>query len=128
MMRTWILSLVAAAIMTACSSNSEGVKIFYGEKFDVNAPVTTDQLITAIDNNDTAKTQVSGIIEKSCSHRGCWMTLENEAGKKLFVSYKDDAFTTAKKIDGKKVTLIGNGSHNTEKDQYEFVADGVILN
>lgn len=123
------MTLFVAAILTACNSNTtEGVKIFYGAKFDVNTPITTDQLITAIDNNDTAKTQVSGIIEKSCSHRGCWITLENEADKKIFVSYKDDAFTTAKKIDGKKVTLIGNGSHNAEKNQYEFVADGVILN
>lgn len=128
-MKQWIFNLLIITSMIACNSNNDGVKIFYGEKFEVSSPLTPDQLIDSIDNQQaTDKIQVSGTIEKSCSHRGCWLTLENDADKKIFVTYKEDAFTTAKKIDGKKVTLVGKGSHNSEKDQYEFVADGVILN
>jgi hypothetical protein len=129
-MSKWIFSTLIVLLSISCNSNGDGgVKIFYGEKFEVATPITSDELIHAIDNDSlTQEIQVSGTIEKSCSHSGCWVTLENEQNKKIFVSYKDDGFTTAKKIEGKKVTLVGTGSHNEEKDQYEFVASGVILN
>lgn len=128
MMKHIFLAIAFCAFFVSCNQ-SDGVKIYYGEKFDVAKPISTDELIQQIDANGTTSTlQVAGTIDKSCIHTGCWMTLENSANQKIFVTYKDNAFTTAKKIDGKKVTLQGEGSHNAEKDQYEFIAEGIILN
>lgn len=128
-MKKILFACTLMTLLVSCSNNSDGVQIFYGEKFDVENPITTDELIENIQQNTrTDKIQVSAEIEKSCSHTGCWMTLENNAQEKIFVTYKDNAFTTAKKINGKKVTLIGEGKHNPEKQQYEFVASGLIIN
>lgn len=128
MMKHIFLAIAFCALLVSCN-NTDGVKIYYGEKFDVAQPISTDELIQNIDANGTTPTlQVAGTIEKSCTHSGCWMTLENTSNQKIFVTYKDNAFTTAKKIDGKKVVLQGEGSHNSDKDQYEFVAEGIILN
>lgn len=128
-MKKIFIILSIFTLLIACSNNNEGVKIFYGEKFEVVQPISTDDLITTIDaQGKTDAIQVAGTIEKSCTHTGCWMTLDNTAKQKIFVTYKDDAFTTAKKIEGKKVTLLGEGSFDQEKNQYEFVASGLILN
>lgn len=127
-MRQLLIILTLMTFIISCS-NQDGVKIYYGEKFEEKNPITTEQLIESIQQNETTELiQVSGTIEKSCSHSGCWLTLDNPADEKIFVTYKDNAFTTAKRIDGKKITLLGHGSHNEEKNQYEFVAEGVILN
>ncbi len=130
-MGKWIFSTLIVLLSLSCNSNEDigNEKMFYGEKFEVNAPITPDELIHAIDNDSSIQDiQVSGVIEKSCSHKGCWVTLKNDENKKVYVTYKDESFTTALKIDGKPITLIGTGSHNDKKDQYEFVASGVILN
>lgn len=127
-MKKWIFSTLVVLLTLSCNSNDDK-KMFYGDKFEVNAPITPDELIHAIDKDSfTQDIQVSGTIDKSCGHTGCWITLKNDKDKTIFVSYKDDAFTTAKKIDGKQVTLIGSGSYNEKKEEYEFVASGVILN
>jgi len=126
-MKKLIFSTLVVLLTLSCNSN-DGKKM-YGEKFEVASPITPDELIQAIDKDSTAKDiQVSGTIDESCAHTGCWITLKNDKDKTIFVSYKDDGFTTAKEIDGRQVTLIGSGSYNWEKEQYEFIATGVILN
>ena len=119
-------------VMMAISCNNsvdDGSKVYYGEKFEENAPITPDELVQAIDSNKSVQdVQVSGTIDESCESSGCWITLKGGDDKTILVTYKDNAFTTAKKIQGKKVTLLGNGNYNEKKDEYEFVASGFILN
>ena len=124
----WFLLSIITCVLAACNSGAP-VKVFYGEKFTETQPISADSLIKAIDGQAAVKgIQVSGTVDKSCTHKGCWLTLENVTGEKIMVTYKDDAFTTAKDIKGRKVTLIGDGNKNADKDQYEFIATGVILN
>jgi hypothetical protein len=123
----WIF-LISVALLTACTE-SKPVKVFYGEKFEVVDPMTPDQLITLLDEEQTADdVLVEGSIEKSCTHSGCWMTLVNEKGETIFVSYKDEAFTTAKDIKGRKVTLKGAAKKDEKKGEYNIVASGLIIN
>lgn len=128
-MRKWIFSTIVVLLALSCNNNDDGSRVFYGEKFEEDAAITPDELIHAIDNDsDVQNIKVAGTIDESCAHTGCWITLKNDENKTIFVTYKDDAFVTAKKIDGKKATLLGTGSYNEKKEEYEFVATGMILN
>lgn len=115
--------------MLAACTESKPVKVFYGEKFEVVDPMSPDQLITLLDEEQTAENiLVEGAIEKSCTHSGCWLTLVNEKGETIFVTYKDEAFTTAKDIKGRKVTLKGAAMKDEKKGEYNIVATGLIIN
>lgn len=126
-MRTIIIALTSI-LMVACTQN-EPVKLFYGEKFEVVDPMTADELIELLDaENRAGDITVEGEIEKSCTHSGCWMTLVNTKGEKIFVTYKDEAFTTAKDIKGRKVALKGTAEKDEKEGEYKFVASGLIIN
>lgn len=126
-MKKWIFSTLIAIVALSCNNNEVAEKI-YGEKFEINAPISPDELTQAIDSQATIQdVQLSGTIDESCPHSGCWMVLKNTEDKEIFVTYKDEAFTTSLDIDGRKVTLLGSGSYNEKKDEYEFVASGLIL-
>lgn len=122
--------MVTFLLLNACQEGKP-VNIFYGEKFESANSVTPEQLITLVEALDeesvVSDVVVSGVIEKSCTHSGCWLTLENEQGAKILVTYKDEAFTTEKRIKGKKVTLKGDASKDGEQS-YKVVASGLILN
>jgi hypothetical protein len=108
---------------------SQPVKVFYGEKFEVLNPISADLLIDMVDAGKVAEDiQVEGLIEKSCTHSGCWLMLENTKGAKIIVTYKDESFTTAKNIKDRKATLLGNATYDSEKETYNVVASGLILN
>jgi hypothetical protein len=129
-MRKWIFSTLVVLMAISCNNKvDDGSKIYYGEKFEENAPITPDELVHVIDSNTSVHdVQVIGTIDESCGSTGCWITLKGGDDKTILVTYKDQAFTTAKKIEGKKVILVGSGNYNEKKDEYEFVATGMILN
>lgn len=116
--------------MVSCNQNGGHVKIYHGEKFDTTGVISTEQLLeTLAQKGKVENVIVSGTIDKSCKHTGCWLTLKNNKGKEVLVTYKDEAFTTAKDIEGRKVTAKGNVGINPEDSTgYQFVASGIILN
>jgi hypothetical protein len=126
-MRILIIGLTAL-LMAACIQKKP-VKLFYGEKFEVINPISADELIELLDEEKKGGDLiVEGEIEKSCTHSGCWMTLVNTKGEKIFVTYKDETFTTAKDIKGRKVTLKGMAEKDEKEGEYKFVASGLIIN
>ncbi|MCO5232955.1 MAG: DUF4920 domain-containing protein [Chitinophagales bacterium] len=124
-MKNWIYGIIATLILLGCSQQEE-VKSLYGEDFNISSPISTEQLIQEIDSKAEVKnTQVEGVVEKSCGHTGCWLTLKNSQGKTIYVTYKDDAFTTAKNLKDRKVVLQGEGRYNQDDEEYEFIASGL---
>jgi hypothetical protein len=126
-MRIIIIAL-AVVFVSACTENKP-VKLYYGEKFEVVEPMSADELIKLLDaETQAADLIVEGEIEKSCTHSGCWMTLVNTRGEKVFVTYKDGSFTTAKDIKGRKVALKGAAEKDEKEGEYKLVASGLIIN
>ena len=54
--------------------------------------------------------KVSGVVEEVCQAKGCWMTLKNEEGKSIRVTFKDYGFFVPKDIAGRNVILEGEAS------------------
>jgi hypothetical protein len=128
-MKQLFFVLFAVSLSAIACSESQPVKVFYGEKFEVLNPISADELIDLVDAGKTSEpVQVEGLIEKSCTHTGCWMMLENTKGAKIVVTYKDEGFTTAKNIKDRKATLLGSATYDSEKETYNVVASGLILN
>jgi hypothetical protein len=128
-MKHILFVLVAISLSAMGCRESQPVKVFYGEKFEVLNPISADLLIDMVDAGKVAEDiQVEGLIEKSCTHSGCWLMLENTKGAKIIVTYKDESFTTAKNIKDRKATLLGNATYDSEKETYNVVASGLILN
>lgn len=124
-MKNWIYGIIATLVLVACNQKEE-VKSLYGEDFQISSPISSDQLIQEIDKNAEVKNvQVEGVVDKSCGHTGCWLTLKNSEGKMIYVTYKDDAFTTAKDLKDRKVVLQGEGSYNADDEEYSFIASGL---
>jgi hypothetical protein len=128
-MKQFFFVLFAISLGAIACSESQPVKVFYGEKFEVLNPISADELIDLVDAEKTPESvQVEGQIEKSCTHSGCWLMLENTRGAKIIVTYKEESFTTAKNIKGRKATLLGKATYDSEKETYNVVASGLILN
>ena len=65
-MKKWIFSTLIAIVALSCNNNEVAEKI-YGEKFEINAPISPDELTQAIDNQATIQdVQLSGTIDESC--------------------------------------------------------------
>jgi len=128
-MKQLFLALFAISLLATGCSESQPVKVFYGEKFEVLNPITADELIEMVNaGTATEDIQVEGLIEKSCTHSGCWLMLENSKDAKIIVTYKEESFTTAKNIKDRKVTLLGSATYDSDKETYNVVASGLILN
>ena len=129
-MRKYLFSCIASILILSACKESEPVKIFYGERFDAVDPISAEELLGMLEKDSIVEdVLVQGVVEKSCSHSGCWMTLANTKGKEVLVTYKDDAFKTAKKgMKEKKVVLKGYAERGDSPDSYKIIASGLILN
>ena len=73
---------------------------------------------------------VEGVIEKSCTAKGCWMELAPEAGKKTVrVTFKDEKFFIPLTAKGMKARAEGVTEIKTlsKKEADHLTGDGVTL-
>ena len=177
-MKKTLLSLtVLALIFGACSteekagaSNEESVSItdadkelsqntgvispsMYGAEVTVEEVTVSEDLIAQLSTSDTLRNIViSGKIKNVCKKKGCWMKVDNEKKKEVFVKFLDYEFFMPKDSDGSTAIIQGNAyaeivsvedlQHYAEDDgkseeeiaaitepetTYSFMASGVIL-
>ena len=129
-MRNIFFALLAVSMLAAsCNPSGGNVKIYHGEKFDTTGVISTEQLLDSLGKvSAISDITVSGTIDKSCKHSGCWLTLKNEKDTEILVTYKDESFTTAKDIAGRHVVAKGTVARDTTEGGYKLVAAGLILN
>ena len=70
--------------------------------------------------------KVSGVIEEVCQMKGCWMTLRNESGSTIRVTFKDYGYFVPKDISGKMVIVQGEAVRETidEEEARHYAEDG----
>ncbi len=76
-------------------------------------PISSDLVQeAALDNlNDTPKhVKFEAEIAEVCQMKGCWMTLKDETGKSVRVTFKDYGFFVPKDASGRKVIIEGVAS------------------
>jgi len=139
-MKSIALSLLSIILLQQVGYKS------YGEIVDQEGAIETNALIQLIDSEDK-NFKVKGVVEEVCQMKGCWLTLKNDQGKSIRITFKDYGFFVPKDISGKEVIIEGTASlilqtedvarHYAEdvgKDYNEsmrkeisFVANGVLV-
>lgn len=92
-------------LLVACTTS--GVKYAsFGEAIKADDAIETSDLIAQVKEEESTF-KVSGTIEEVCQMKGCWMTLRNEEGANIRVTFKDYGFFVPKDISGKQVIIEG---------------------
>lgn len=140
-----LYSIVALAFLYACNSPQEKFQSF-GDEISSIGNIEVTQLLADVD--ETEKTfKVKGTVEEVCQMKGCWLTLKNEDGASIRITFKDYGFFVPKDISGREIILEGVAykeeleedvaKHYAEdggleydesmRDQITFVASGVLV-
>ncbi|WP_420315749.1 DUF4920 domain-containing protein [Ekhidna sp.] len=74
--------------------------------------ITSENVISTIDfinkvNDEEQVFKVRGVVEEVCQKKGCWMTLKNEEGANIRITFKDYGFFVPKDINGQEVIVEG---------------------
>ena len=78
----------------------------YGEQMTSDNAISTEEFLSAVSEVE-ATYKLSGTIEEVCQMKGCWLTLKNEEGLNVRVTFKDYGFFVPKDISGSEVILEG---------------------
>jgi hypothetical protein len=123
---------IAAVILLAATSTFAADVVKRGAPVSSAKPVALATVVASPGDYTKKAVVVEGVIEKSCSQRGCWMELTPAAGEKtIHMTFLDDKFfipLTAKgmKARAEGVTKIERNEAGTA-DEVSFVATGVEL-
>lgn len=99
----WVLFLAFA-----CSVPSEKFGS-HGDEITSDDAINMSEFLTQV--NDKEKSfKVRGTIEEVCQMKGCWMTMRNEEGANVRVTFKDYGFFVPKDISGSEVIIEGIAS------------------
>lgn len=109
-------------IVFACNSTKEKFNAHGKEIAPNDALSMKDFLQKVSDEEETFK--VRGTIEEVCQMKGCWMTLRNEVGENVRVTFKDYGFFVPKDISGREVIIEGTASREVlEEDVAKHYAE-----
>jgi len=135
-MKNLLIFLVAFAF--ACSGKVENsgnemaaslenpVDTLIGLKVDMEAAIPMSELESTMgESTEMPNTVVSGKVKAVCQKKGCWMTLENENGEDVRVTFKDYALFMPLDISGREVVVRGVASKKTisVEDQRHYAED-----
>ena len=78
----------------------------YGAKINDKGSVSVAELMNTV-SEEEKPFKVKGKIKEVCQMKGCWITLENEQGVTIRVTFKDYGFFVPKDISGREVIVDG---------------------
>lgn len=103
-MRLFILFFIA---LSACTTTETQKYLSFGETIDAENQIGLSQLNEVMNGTDSAEVKFSANISAVCQMKGCWMTLENESGDDIRVTFKDYGFFVPKDASGKEAIISG---------------------
>lgn len=147
------LLFLALLITGAMACSTQSAQTQFGAEFEATDVVSVDELVTSLETAEVVSDVViKGKVVDVCKVKGCWMTLEREAGDAVRVTFKDYGFFVPKDIHDREVIMKGKGEvvitsvedlqHFAEdegqseeeiaeitepKQEYVFEAEGVVL-
>lgn len=136
---------IIAVLLLSCNPSKENYQSF-GDEITADQYVDVSALLTSVDENESPF-KVKGTVEEVCQMKGCWMTLRNEEGVSIRITFKDYGFFVPKDISGREIILEGVAfkeeleedvaKHYAEdggleydesmRNQISFVAHGVLV-
>jgi len=114
--------LLIFLILASCTANITSYDSFGEEITSRNSIEVNDFLAKVSDQASSFK--VKATIEEVCQMKGCWITLRNEQGANIRVTFKDYGFFVPKNISGKEVIIEGIAQKEMiEEDLAKHYAD-----
>lgn len=108
----WTLTIVAA--LTSCDSQNKATKEeekvnyeSFGEQIDEKDAIDVASLANVLNSEDSAVVKLTATVDEVCQMKGCWMTLENQEGDPVRVTFKDYGFFVPKDIAGREIIIEG---------------------
>ena len=120
MKRLFILPLVVVAF--ACSNTAEQTSTqqaeevkkeepapamaHFGAEISEDGAISTTELASKLNGNDSVRMKLSGTIDKVCQMKGCWMTM-GAGEQSMHVTFKDYGFFVPKDAGGNEAVIEG---------------------
>jgi hypothetical protein len=117
-MRTILfITVISAALLTACGDHKEEVKTetaaadttlqYFGDSITQEGALASTELAAQMQGKDSMKVKLTGTINEVCQKKGCWMTMNVGNDKTMQVKFRDYAFFVPKDASGKTVFIEG---------------------
>jgi len=161
-MKKTIILFLFAVIYTGCEQKKEtsllSEKVDYavfGDSISSENALSNKELMdkyATLKEGDTLEVKFQSAINEVCQKKGCWMTIDLENEKEVFVKFKDYGFFVPKNAQDKEVIVNGKAFVSVEivavlkhyakdagksqaaidsitepKVTYSFMADGVLI-
>ncbi|WP_420577910.1 DUF4920 domain-containing protein [Ekhidna sp.] len=97
--------LLIALLAFECSAPSEKFAN-HGAEINSENALSIDSFLAEV-GEEERDFKVRGTIEEVCQMKGCWMTLRNDQGANVRVTFKDYGFFVPKDISGSEVIIEG---------------------
>ncbi|MDA0194672.1 MAG: DUF4920 domain-containing protein [Bacteroidetes bacterium] len=115
-MKKHIFTFIISSVLFSCqSANNEQASndtniqyASYGAEITPEDPSDITSLQALLAGNDALDVKLTGEIEKTCTAKGCWMTLKTGDNNAMRVTFKDYGFFVPKEgVEGKKAIVEG---------------------
>lgn len=91
---------------------------YFGAPVTTENAMTTGEMLTALEGNDSAVVKVQGEISGVCQKKGCWMDIPLENGEVMKVKFKDYDFFVPMNSSGRTATMEGVVRQETFSVEY----------
>ena len=119
-----ITGFVSCKAQVEPTSSSDGSQLFFGEKINDNGAESLDAVISQLVEKEEIETKIKGTVTSVCKKKGCWMTVESEAGEEIFVKFKDYGFFMPLECEGQEVIMRGKAyTEITSVDELRHYAE-----
>jgi hypothetical protein len=118
------LFILATIFILSCSTTPEIKYLSFGEKIDEKGAIDLTQLNQLFESSDSSEVKFTADIDAVCQMKGCWMTVKNEFGDDIRVTFKDYGFFVPKDAAGKSTIINGIAKRKVlSQDEAEHYAE-----
>ena len=119
-MKKQILQLLTIACISlniiSCNNTKQATtqdSNHFGEKIEANNAMSVGELTEKMAGKAKMKAKVEGEVTAVCQKKGCWMTLKQDNGDDMRVTFKDYGFFMPLDISGKTIVAEGEAVADT---------------
>ena len=118
-MKSFNILIVIFLVSTGsfCLAQTKTVYNDFGASFENLEQSTNWKVYENLNAPDTTTTQLTGRITEVCQAKGCWMKVDLENGKQVFVKFKDYGFFVP--LDSADKDVVMNGKAFVEEMSVE---------
>jgi hypothetical protein len=107
------LTLIALFLFVGVGATFAQDMNYFGEKISAKGAVSLEKAVALLGDNEEINVKVRSEISDCCVKKGCWMTLKNDEGKDVRVTFKDYGFLVPLDSHGKSTILEGRAYYKT---------------